>query len=90
MGAGLLCVHTTMSVAASGSLQSLAAVLSPSLPVFQGNSNNMATVDISAGFVGLGTYVAFPAALLTLFATYMGPVLWASHLLNFLSSEAGR
>ncbi|XP_019513557.1 PREDICTED: GPI ethanolamine phosphate transferase 2 isoform X3 [Hipposideros armiger] len=56
---------------------------------FQGNSNNMATVDISAGFVGLGTYVAFPAALLTLFATYMGPVLWASHLLNFLSSEAG-
>ncbi|KAF6372296.1 phosphatidylinositol glycan anchor biosynthesis class G [Rhinolophus ferrumequinum] len=56
---------------------------------FQGNSNNMATVDVSAGFVGLDTYVAIPAALLTLFATYMGPVLWASHLLNFLSSEAG-
>ncbi|XP_007955696.2 GPI ethanolamine phosphate transferase 2 [Orycteropus afer afer] len=56
---------------------------------FQGNSNNIATVDISAGFVGLGHYVEVPAAFLTTFATYVGPILWASHLVNYLSSEAG-
>ncbi|XP_070362546.1 GPI ethanolamine phosphate transferase 2 isoform X12 [Equus asinus] len=55
---------------------------------FQGNSNNIATVDISAGFVGLDTYVEIPAIFLTAFATYTGPVLWASHLVSFLSSEA--
>ena len=60
------------------------------LPVFQGNSNNIATVDISAGFVGLDTYVEIPAIFLTAFATYAGPVLWASHLVSFLSSEASR
>ncbi|XP_008016406.1 GPI ethanolamine phosphate transferase 2 isoform X7 [Chlorocebus sabaeus] len=54
---------------------------------FQGNSNNIATVDISAGFVGLDTYVEIPAVLLTAFGTYAGPVLWASHLVHFLSSE---
>lgn len=54
---------------------------------FQGNSNNIATVDISAGFVGLNTYVPIPAMFLTAFVTYAGPVLWASHLVNFLSSE---
>nr|KAF6501913.1 phosphatidylinositol glycan anchor biosynthesis class G [Molossus molossus] len=54
---------------------------------FQGNSNNITTVDISAGFVGLNTYVEIPAMFLTAFATYAGPVLWASHLVNFLSSE---
>nr|XP_058923370.1 GPI ethanolamine phosphate transferase 2 isoform X2 [Kogia breviceps] len=57
---------------------------------FQGNSNNIATVDISAGFVGLDAYAEVPAVLLTTLATYMGPVLWASHLLNFLTSEASR
>ncbi|XP_043429188.1 GPI ethanolamine phosphate transferase 2 isoform X7 [Prionailurus bengalensis] len=54
---------------------------------FQGNSNNIATVDISAGFVGLDTYVEVPAVFLTAFATFAGPVLWASHLVSFLSSE---
>ncbi|XP_023363452.1 GPI ethanolamine phosphate transferase 2 isoform X2 [Otolemur garnettii] len=53
---------------------------------FQGNSNNIATVDISAGFVGLDTYVEIPAMFLTAFGTYAGPVLWASHLVHFLSS----
>uniref|UniRef100_A0A8C0D3D5 Phosphatidylinositol glycan anchor biosynthesis class G n=1 Tax=Balaenoptera musculus TaxID=9771 RepID=A0A8C0D3D5_BALMU len=55
---------------------------------FQGNSNSIATVDISAGFVGLDAYVEIPAVLLTAFATYTGPVLWAGHLVNFLASEA--
>ncbi|XP_039076298.1 GPI ethanolamine phosphate transferase 2 isoform X7 [Hyaena hyaena] len=54
---------------------------------FQGNSNNIATVDISAGFVGLDTYVEVPAMFLTAFATFAGPVLWASHLVSFLNSE---
>ncbi|XP_008046138.2 GPI ethanolamine phosphate transferase 2 isoform X2 [Carlito syrichta] len=54
---------------------------------FQGNSNNIATVDISAGFVGLDTYMEIPAMFLTAFGTYAGPVLWASHLVHFLSSE---
>ncbi|EPY86096.1 hypothetical protein CB1_000328017 [Camelus ferus] len=57
---------------------------------FQGNSNSITTVDISAGFVGLDTYMEIPAVFLTAFATYAGPVLWASHLVNFLSSETNR
>ncbi|XP_065770057.1 GPI ethanolamine phosphate transferase 2 isoform X3 [Muntiacus reevesi] len=55
---------------------------------FQGNSNSIATVDISAGFVGLDAYMEIPAVFLTAFATYSGPVLWASHLVNFLTSKA--
>ncbi|XP_051823438.1 GPI ethanolamine phosphate transferase 2 isoform X1 [Antechinus flavipes] len=54
---------------------------------FQGNSNNLATLDVSAGFVGLDHYVKLPAVFLTAFATYIGPILWAVHLLSFLSSE---
>ncbi|XP_072475823.1 GPI ethanolamine phosphate transferase 2 isoform X2 [Notamacropus eugenii] len=57
---------------------------------FQGNSNNIATVDISAGFVGLDHYIEVPAMFLTAFATYIGPILWAIHLLSFLSSENNR
>nr|XP_045017754.1 GPI ethanolamine phosphate transferase 2 isoform X3 [Jaculus jaculus] len=55
---------------------------------FQGNSNNIATIDISAGFIGLDAYMEVPATFLTVFGTYVGPVLWASHLVHFLSSEA--
>nr|XP_033772681.1 GPI ethanolamine phosphate transferase 2 isoform X2 [Geotrypetes seraphini] len=54
---------------------------------FQGNSNNIATVDISAGFVGLDDFVEIPAILLTTIATYAGPLLWAIHLICYLSSE---
>ncbi|XP_027508831.1 GPI ethanolamine phosphate transferase 2 isoform X2 [Corapipo altera] len=54
---------------------------------FQGNSNGIATVDVSAGFVGLESYVEIPAIFLTAFATYAGPFLWAIHLLCYLSSE---
>lgn len=57
---------------------------------FQGNSNNIATVDISAGFVGLESYVEIPAVLLTAFATYAGPLLWAVSLVCYLSSESIR
>ncbi|XP_044536800.1 GPI ethanolamine phosphate transferase 2 isoform X5 [Gracilinanus agilis] len=57
---------------------------------FQGNSNNIATLDISAGFVGLESFIEVPALFLTVFATYIGPILWAVHLLSFLSSENNR
>ncbi|MBN3303808.1 PIGG transferase, partial [Amia calva] len=57
---------------------------------FQGNSNNIATVDISAGFVGLDNYVEIPAIFLTAFSTYAGPLLWACHLVCYLSSERER
>ncbi|KAJ8355077.1 hypothetical protein AAFF_G00101500 [Aldrovandia affinis] len=57
---------------------------------FQGNSNNIATIDISAGFVGLESYVEIPAVLLTAFSTYAGPLLWACHLVCFLSSAQDR
>ncbi|XP_076143663.1 GPI ethanolamine phosphate transferase 2, catalytic subunit [Alosa pseudoharengus] len=54
---------------------------------FQGNSNNIATVDISVGFVGLESYVEAPAIFLTALSTYAGPLLWACHLVCYLSSE---
>ncbi|XP_064901667.1 GPI ethanolamine phosphate transferase 2 isoform X1 [Columba livia] len=57
---------------------------------FQGNSNGLATVDVTAGFVGLESYVEIPAVFLTAFATYAGPLLWAIHLLCYLSSEDSR
>ncbi|KAK3535215.1 hypothetical protein QTP70_004769 [Hemibagrus guttatus] len=57
---------------------------------FQGNSNNIATVDISVGFVGLESYVESPAVFLTAFSTYAGPLLWACHLVCYLNSERDR
>ncbi|KAL8202919.1 UNVERIFIED_CONTAM: hypothetical protein K2H54_030664 [Gekko kuhli] len=57
---------------------------------FQGNSNGIASVDVAAGFVGLDNYVEIPAIFLTGFATYSGPLLWAIHLLCYLSSEVSR
>ncbi|XP_048394483.1 GPI ethanolamine phosphate transferase 2 isoform X2 [Stegostoma tigrinum] len=57
---------------------------------FQGNSNSIATVDISAGFVGFENYVELPAVFLTLFSTYVGPLLWAVHLTCYMSSERNR
>ncbi|XP_052471476.1 GPI ethanolamine phosphate transferase 2 isoform X1 [Carassius gibelio] len=57
---------------------------------FQGNSNNIGTVDISVGFVGLDSYVEAPAIFLTALSTYAGPLLWACHLLCFLSSQRDR
>lgn len=85
----LLCIDVAMSAAVCTFSRPRAA-MSARFSVFQGNSNNVATVDVSAGFVGLGTYMEVPAVFLTAFATYAGPVLWASHLVNFLSSESSR
>ncbi|XP_013865861.1 GPI ethanolamine phosphate transferase 2 [Austrofundulus limnaeus] len=57
---------------------------------FQGNSNSIATVDISVGFVGLESYIEAPAVFLTAVSTYAGPLLWACHLVCYLSSENER
>ncbi|XP_068596475.1 GPI ethanolamine phosphate transferase 2 [Brachionichthys hirsutus] len=57
---------------------------------FQGNSSNIATIDISVGFVGLESYVEAPAVLLTALSTYAGPLLWTCHLVCYLSSETDR
>uniref|UniRef100_UPI003AAC1024 GPI ethanolamine phosphate transferase 2 isoform X1 n=1 Tax=Centroberyx gerrardi TaxID=166262 RepID=UPI003AAC1024 len=57
---------------------------------FQGNSNNIGTVDISVGFIGLESYVEAPAIFLTALSTYAGPLLWACHLVCYLSSERDR
>ncbi|KAG9486317.1 hypothetical protein GDO78_006618 [Eleutherodactylus coqui] len=57
---------------------------------FQGNSNTISTVDVSAGFVGLENYMELPAVLLTAFVTYSGPFLWAVHLLCYLSGETNK
>lgn len=56
----------------------------------QGNSNNIATIDISVGFVGLESYIEAPAVFLTSLSTYAGPLLWACHLICHLSSEGER
>lgn len=58
--------------------------------LLQGNSNNIATVDISVGFVGLESYIEAPAVFLTALSTYAGPLLWACHLVCYLSSERDR
>ncbi|PIK42265.1 putative GPI ethanolamine phosphate transferase 2 [Apostichopus japonicus] len=42
----------------------------------QGNSNSAATVDISAGYVGLESHHLVLASLLTSIATFSGPFLW--------------
>uniref|UniRef100_A0A8C5AVZ3 GPI ethanolamine phosphate transferase 2 C-terminal domain-containing protein n=1 Tax=Gadus morhua TaxID=8049 RepID=A0A8C5AVZ3_GADMO len=57
---------------------------------FQGNSNNIGTVDVSVGFVGLESYVEGPAIFLTALGTYAGPLLWACHLVCYLNSESLR
>uniref|UniRef100_H3C5F0 GPI ethanolamine phosphate transferase 2 C-terminal domain-containing protein n=1 Tax=Tetraodon nigroviridis TaxID=99883 RepID=H3C5F0_TETNG len=56
----------------------------------QGNSNNIATIDISVGFVELESNVEAPAIFLTALRTYAGPLLWACHLVCYLSSERDR
>ena len=43
---------------------------------FLGNSNSLASVDISAGYVGLEDFVPRIMIPLTYVATYCGPCLW--------------
>jgi len=41
-----------------------------------GNSNSLASIDVSAGYVGLGDYVPGVVGPLMFVATYCGPILW--------------
>ncbi|KAM9825153.1 GPI ethanolamine phosphate transferase 2-like [Syngnathus typhle] len=57
---------------------------------FQGNSNSISTIDISIWSIGFHTYAEVPAIILTALNTYAGPLLWACHLVCFLSSEKNK
>ena len=50
----------------------------------QGNSNSLATIDISAGYVGLEEYVPFIVGPLTFLSTYCGPLLWYSSAVMYI------
>ncbi|XP_041475171.1 GPI ethanolamine phosphate transferase 2-like [Lytechinus variegatus] len=53
----------------------------------QGNSNNAASMDISAGYVGLDGYNLVLAGSLTFISTYAGPLLWFTKLADYLSTH---
>ncbi|XP_072172994.1 GPI ethanolamine phosphate transferase 2-like [Diadema setosum] len=53
----------------------------------QGNSNNAATMDISAGYVGLEGYNLMLASGLTFIATYSGPLLWLTRLAVYVVTQ---
>ncbi|XP_077982034.1 GPI ethanolamine phosphate transferase 2, catalytic subunit-like [Glandiceps talaboti] len=53
----------------------------------QGNSNNAATVDISAGYVGLESHIPIIVGLLTFISTYIGPMLWMISLLIYITKN---
>eukprot|EP00058_Branchiostoma_floridae_P020466 XP_002605956.1 hypothetical protein BRAFLDRAFT_92216 [Branchiostoma floridae] len=57
---------------------------------FQGNSNSIATIDISAGYVGMEDYVQEVAGMLTCLSTYAGPFLWFSSLLVLIAKRYSR
>ena len=42
----------------------------------QGNSNSIASVDVSAGYIGLEDYQPVLIGLLMALHTYSGPILW--------------
>lgn len=51
----------------------------------QGNSNSLATVDISAGYIGLGEdYWPLTVALLTTLATFSGPLFWLLQAMTYI------
>ncbi|XP_022102881.1 GPI ethanolamine phosphate transferase 2-like isoform X2 [Acanthaster planci] len=53
----------------------------------QGNSNSIATVDISAGYIGMSSYIHAIAGLLTAISTYAGPILWLVRLLIYITEH---
>ncbi len=57
---------------------------------FQGNSNSIATVDVSAGYVGLENYLPPVIGLLMAVSTYAGPIYWLLGLLGHLACIPAR
>ena len=54
----------------------------------QGNSNSLATVDIGAGYIGLGqNYWPAFVGLLTSLATFSGPLFWLMQAVMFIQSK---
>ena len=55
----------------------------------QGNSNSLATVDIGAGYIGLGqNYWPVFVALLTSLATFSGPLFWLMEAVIYIQSKS--
>ncbi|XP_064624734.1 GPI ethanolamine phosphate transferase 2-like [Lineus longissimus] len=54
---------------------------------FQGNSNSLATVDVSAGYVGLDSYNPGIIGMLMAIATYASPVFWLVGLISVLCEK---
>ncbi|XP_072048893.1 GPI ethanolamine phosphate transferase 2-like [Amphiura filiformis] len=53
----------------------------------QGNSISLATIDISAGYIGLESYNAIIAGGLTFLATYSGYLLWILRLMVYITQH---
>ena len=54
----------------------------------QGNSNSLATVDIGAGYIGLGqNYWPALVALLTSLSTFSGPLFWLTQAAIFIHNK---
>jgi hypothetical protein len=51
---------------------------------FQGNSNSISTVDVSAGYIGLHDYQPVMVGCLLTIATYGGLVFWLLSMLKFI------
>jgi len=53
----------------------------------QGNSNSLSSIDISAGYVGVGSYQPVLIGMLMAVNTYAGPIYWHVSLLAHLASN---
>ncbi|OWF42123.1 GPI ethanolamine phosphate transferase 2-like [Mizuhopecten yessoensis] len=53
---------------------------------YQGNSNSISTVDVSAGYTGLTDYQPVLVGLLIALSTYGGPVFWLVSLVKHLTA----
>ena len=56
---------------------------------FQGNSNSIVTVDVSAGYVGIVDFFPPAIGVLMTLAVYSAPTLWHFGLLVALNQLAG-
>ncbi|KAK3577520.1 hypothetical protein CHS0354_026476 [Potamilus streckersoni] len=55
---------------------------------YQGNSNSISTVDVSAGYVGLMVYQPVLVGMLLSLATYAGPIFWLLALVKYVHAQA--
>ncbi|KAK3089470.1 hypothetical protein FSP39_003870 [Pinctada imbricata] len=55
---------------------------------YQGNSNSLSTVDIAAGYIGLGDFNPIITGILLTLSTYAGPIFWFICSLKFASTTS--